>query len=289
MWYTVKEGVTEPMHKIEVPNHHFRIDQICGSGQCFRLDRVEDRIYEVIAGEKYLKIKQYPDKTSFYCTEKEYTCFWKMYFDLDVCYETYIESIDKGDTYLSKAAAFGEGIRILRQDVWEMIVSFILSQQNNIPRIKQLIRILCEQCGEERRSPEGRVYYTFPTAERLSEVEESTFREWKLGYRSRYLQETARAVAEGKVRLSDLSGMEYETAKKELMKLCGIGAKVADCICLFALHKLDAFPVDTHIQKVLEREYKKGFPFERYRGYAGVMQQYIFYYDLKNGVAMKEM
>lgn len=271
------------MQKIELPNDCFRIEQICESGQCFRLDKTEEDIYEVIAGGRYLKMKQYPDKTDLYCTEKEYEAFWKTYFDLEARYQDYIDSIEEQDIYLKKAAEFGSGIRILKQDVWEMIVSFILSQQNNIPRIKRLIQALCSRYGEEKKSPEGKIYHTFPTARRLSEVSEEEFRTMKLGYRSRYLKETACAVAQGKVLLENLEELKYADAKKELMKLCGIGAKVADCICLFALHKMDAFPVDTHIHKVLEQEYKTGFPFARYRGFAGVMQQYIFYYDLKKG------
>ena len=114
-------------------------------------------------------------------------------------------------------------------------------------------------------------------------MSEEELRELKMGYRSKYICGTARMAAEGDFDLEKLKGMAYEDARAELMRLPGIGGKVADCICLFALHQMDAFPVDTHIKKALELHYPEGFPFARYQGCAGVMQQYIFYYDLKAG------
>lgn len=268
---------------ITVDNKYFSIPQICGSGQCFRLDRAEDGNYELVASDRYLKMEVKPDKTLLYCTEEEYERFWKGYFDLDTDYGTYLSRIDQGDDYLRRAAEFGSGIRILCQDVWEMIITFIVSQQNNISRIKGLIRTLGEQYGEKRETPDGKVYYTFPGAESLAHATEEDLRALKLGYRSRYICGTAQMTASGEVDLGGLLRMEYPAAREKLMKLPGVGGKVADCICLFALHQLDAFPVDTHIKKVVDSEYGGRFPFERYRGCAGIMQQYIFYYDLKGG------
>ena len=267
---------------ITVDNKYFSVPQICGSGQCFRLDQTEDGNYEVIASDRYLKLEVTPDKTILYCSAEAYEGFWKTYFDLDTDYGAYLSRIDQRDDYLRRAADFGSGIRILRQDVWEMIITFILSQQNNIPRIKGLIRTLGERYGEKRETPEGKGYYTFPGAESLARATEEELRALKLGYRSRYICGTAQMAAAGKVDLEGLSRMEYPEARKELMKFPGVGGKVADCICLFALHHMDAFPVDTHIQKVLDARYSGKFPFEKYRGCAGVMQQYIFYYDLNN-------
>nr|WP_294490832.1 DNA glycosylase [uncultured Mediterraneibacter sp.] len=271
---------------VTIENRHFSIPQICESGQCFRLDAAAENMYELLAGDKYLKIQADEDdgenrKTVLYCTQEEYEQFWRRYFDLDASYSDYIGRIDKRDEYLREAAAFGDGIRILRQDIWEMIVTFILSQQNNIPRIKGLIRAISERYGQRRESDEGRVYYTFPDARSLSLASEEELRGLKLGYRSKYICKTAEMIAAGTLDLKSLEEMDYQNARRELMRLPGIGGKVADCICLFALHKMDAFPVDTHINKVLEDRYMSGFPFERYKGCAGVMQQYIFYYDLK--------
>ena len=283
---------------VTIENNCFSIPQICESGQCFRLDAVSEDTYELLAGSRYLKIRirenlaeaagrdgnrkaNSQGETILYCTQEEYDTFWKEYFDLSVSYSDYIGQIDEQDDYLKSAAAFGGGIRILRQDTWEMIITFILSQQNNIPRIKGLIRALSERYGKKCETPEGRAYYAFPCAEELSRAAEEELRELKLGYRSKYICQTARMVAGGEIDLDTLKEMEYTEARTELMRLSGIGGKVADCICLFALHQMDAFPVDTHIKKVLELHYPHGFPFEKYRGCAGVMQQYIFYYDLK--------
>ena len=283
---------------VTIENNCFSIPQICESGQCFRLDAVSEDTYELLVGSRYLKIRirenlaeaagrdgnrkaNSQGETILYCTQEEYDTFWKEYFDLSVSYSDYIGQIDEQDDYLKSAAAFGGGIRILRQDTWEMIITFILSQQNNIPRIKGLIRALSERYGKKCETPEGRAYYAFPCAEELSRAAEEELRELKLGYRSKYICQTARMVAGGEIDLDALKEMEYTEARTELMRLSGIGGKVADCICLFALHQMDAFPVDTHIKKVLELHYPHGFPFEKYRGCAGVMQQYIFYYDLK--------
>ena len=282
---------------VTIENNCFSIPQICESGQCFRLDAVSEDTYELLAGSRYLKIgirQKHPadetdgsgkadvyGETILYCTQEEYDNFWKEYFDLSVSYSDYIARIDADDDYLRSAAEFGRGIRILRQDTWEMIITFILSQQNNIPRIKGLIRTLSERYGRRKEAPDKSVYYTFPEAEALSKATEQELRDLKLGYRSKYICGTAQMVADGRIDLEALRSLDYAEARAELMRLPGIGGKVADCICLFALHQMDAFPVDTHIKKVMELHYPEGFPFERYRGCAGVMQQYIFYYDLK--------
>lgn len=285
---------------VTIENQYFSIPQICMSGQCFRLDPISEDTYELIASDRYLRIKvekreasdaaggekqtDETGRTFLYCSSEEYESFWKRYFDLDTSYESYLAGIDPKDEYLWEAARFGRGIRILKQDVWEMIVTFILSQQNNIPRIKGLIRTISERYGQQKERPDKTVYNAFPSPEELIRASEEELRSLKLGYRSRYICGTARMVMEGEVRLDRLKDMEYPQARAELMKLPGIGGKVADCICLFALHQMDAFPVDTHIQKVLDNVYGGAFPFEKYKGCAGVMQQYIFYYDLNNGV-----
>lgn len=271
---------------VTIENQCFSVSQICRSGQCFRLDPAGDGSYELIAGERFLKISAdsagASGKTVLYCSREEYESFWKEYFDMDTSYEKYLAGIDPEDEYLRAAAQFGSGIRILKQDVWEMIITFILSQQNNIPRIKGLIQAVSGKYGKKIETEDGRMYNAFPTPDELSSAAEEELRALKLGYRSRYICGTARMIASGEVDLEQVKKMDYLTARAELMRLPGIGGKVADCICLFALHHMDAFPVDTHIQKVLDARYSGKFPFEKYRGCAGVMQQYIFYYDLNN-------
>jgi N-glycosylase/DNA lyase len=239
--------------------------------------------YNLVAFGKYLELRQEGDDIFFDCTQEEFDGVWRKYFDIDTDYGEVIGSIDSNDSYLVSAADFGGGIRILRQDLWEMIISFIVSQQNNIKRIRRCIGFLCERYGEKKVSDAGVEYYDFPTAESLSKVSIGELYACNLGYRSRYIHETSNAVYRGDIDLEALYDMDYASARKQLIRLCGVGAKVADCICLFALHKTEAFPKDTHINKVLAAQYPDGFPFERYGDYSGILQQYIFYYDL-NGM-----
>lgn len=260
---------------------NFRMAEICDSGQCFRMEYKGEDTYSIIASGRYLEVRQEDELCVFYCSEEEYEEFWEGYFDLKSDYASYIEQINPNDKYLLTAADYGSGIRILRQDLWEMIVSFLISQQNNIVRIRRCIRNICEKYGEARMTENGGKYYTFPTPEALAELEEDALKECNLGYRSKYVVRTAKSVASGEVDLEAVRRMPYKKAKEELLKLFGVGEKVAECICLFALHHLEAFPVDTHIQQALNAHYKRGFPKRRYKGCEGVMQQYVFYWELK--------
>lgn len=295
---------------VSITKENFSIGQICESGQCFRLHRLEgsnreqkikaeirnkrsltnedgnqisDGKYALTALGQYLEMEQRQNQFFFDCTPEEFERVWREYFDLEEDYGKIMDMIDPRDTYLLKAAAYGSGIRILRQDLWEMIISFIVSQQNNIRRIRKCIETLCQRYGEEKRLEDGRKYYIFPTPETLAKASLEELYACNLGYRSKYIHKTAASVALGDIDLDAIRQMDYKEAMKELCKLTGVGEKVANCICLFALHKTEAFPVDTHIQKVLREQYADGFPFDRYAGYAGTLQQYIFYYDLKKG------
>ena len=205
-----------------IEKENFSVSQICSSGQCFRLDPADEtgKVYELTAGDRYLKIEVAEDqkKVRFYCTQEEFEQFWKTYFDLDTCYADYL-SLIKDDEYLKKAAGFGSGIRILQQDLWEMIVTFILSQQSNIPRIKSMIQRISERYGDKKETGEGHVYYAFPRAEQLVQASEEELRALKLGYRSKYLCNTAEMVAEGTVNLEKIKEMSYDEAKKELLKI----------------------------------------------------------------------
>ena len=274
---------------VRITKDYFSIRQICESGQCFRLERLdqpdgEDEIYGLTALGRYLEISQKGNEITFGCTPREFDQVWKNYFDLEEDYGKIIGSIDPQDAYLLRAADHGSGIRILRQDLWEMIISFIISQQNHIKRIRRCIRLLCERYGEKRVAPNGVEYYVFPTPKALSQARIEDLYACNLGYRSRYIYETANAVLHREINMEKLAGACYADASRELLKLCGVGAKVADCICLFALHKMEAFPKDTHINKVLAARYPNGFPFDRYHDCGGVLQQYLFFYDL-NGMS----
>lgn len=257
----------------------FDIVQIARSGQCFRLRPLSEDTCSLTAYGNYLEIHQTGKTVDFSCTEQEFEEIWKRYFDLDTDYAAFKKAIDPEDFYLQEAARAGGGIRILRQELWETIVSFIISQQNNIPRIQKCVDALCQEFGKTAQDFRGNTYSLFPEPEALAGTSEKRLRELGLGYRAPYIVKTARMVCSGEVELEGLASLGYEAAKEKLLKLGGVGTKVADCICLFALHYIDAFPVDTHIKAMLGR-YPSGFPFERYRGFAGVLQQYAFYYEL---------
>ena len=266
---------------ITVELDNFSLREICQSGQCFRMrETAEKNTYELIAGDKYLKASQEGSIVNFFCSDMEFICYWVPYFDIDVDYGKYIQTVNPRDSYLNAAVQCGSGIRILHQDLWEMIITFLISQQNNIARIRGCIERLCTRYGKKMES-DSTEYYSFPTPEQLSTATEADLRQLGMGYRARYIVETTRSILTGEVSLDRLYQIKYyRTARKELMKLSGVGEKVADCICLFALHHMDAFPIDTHIRQVLNEHYRRGFPNRRYRGMRGIMQQYIFYYEL---------
>lgn len=264
------------VYKIAIEN--FNIGQIADSGQCFRMNRHPSKpnTYVLIANNRYIEIEQNPNN-NIVCfhgvSEQEFKSIWFDYFDLSTDYSKIIASIDKDDEYLQAAVNAGSGIRILHQNLWETMVSFIISQNNNIPRIKSSIEKLCETCGTKKVAY-GNEYYCFPTPEQLS-IEEN-LKPARLGYRERYLLKLSNDVLSGNVMLAEIK------AKEQLLKICGIGEKVANCIMLFGLHDLTGFPIDVWIKRVIDLHYNGNFPIERYSGYAGVIQQYIFNYAIQN-------
>ncbi len=229
---------------------NFDIRQIHTSGQCFRMEEIGEGQYRVLAGSRYLKMRQRGEDCEFFCSQEEFADFWSNYFDLEGDYAGCIASIDPEDTYLTGAARMGSGIRILRQDLWEMIVTFLISQQNHIARIRRCVENICRRYGREMEA-EGLRYYAFPTPEALAGATEQELRDCNLGYRSKYVLQTARSVAAKEVDLELVARMDYPAARRELLRLYGVGEKVADCICLFGMHCLEAFPVDTHIRQAL--------------------------------------
>lgn len=265
---------------------NFSIEQICESGQCFRMRKLTDGYVEVIAHGKYLIVSQNENEVTFDCSQEDYGTVWKEYFDIDqgTDYDKIISSIDNNDLYLKNASKFGSGIRILNQDLFEMIISFIISQRNNIKRIRGCVSRLCEKYGEEKvfinDKGEKIIYYDFPKPEALASANIEDIKSLGVGYRDAYIKRAAEDVVSGKLDLEKLKQMDYQDAREELLKLFGVGVKVADCICLFALHHIDAFPIDTHISSILNNEYNGEFPFYKYEGYAGILQQYMFFYDL---------
>lgn len=265
---------------ITIKKQCFDINKIAKSGQCFRMYETSCNEYVVIAFGKYLKIKQTNQEILFGCNESEYQKIWRSYFDLDLDYQKIENSIDPKDKYLKQAQKHASGIRILQQDLWEMIVTFIISQQSNIKRIQKTVENLSQKFGSQSVAQDQTVFYAFPSPSQLKDVTEQELRDENLGYRAPYIVDTVQKVLKKELDLEKLKTLPYQKAKEELMNCHGIGMKVADCICLFGLHHLEAFPMDTHINYVLKNYYKQGFPMEKYEKTLGIIQQYMFYEDL---------
>ena len=271
--------------KIEIFDD-FDLKKIADSGQCFRFNECGDG-FDVTALARHLFIRKCGEfEYELDCAPDEYENFWKDYFDLDLDYRKIRGRIDKDkDNYLYCAAEFGKGIRILRQDPWEMLISFIISQRKNIPAIKASIEKLCaavsRNIGTDR---EGRPIYAFPTPQELAELSDEKLSSCSLGYRDKYVKQAALDVASGAVSLDDWGNASDEELMTGLLGLFGVGVKVANCEILFGYHRLDAFPKDVWINRVLELKYPNGFNFDKYAPYNGIMQQYLFYYSRNNGL-----
>lgn len=275
---------------------YFDLRQIAASGQCFRMTENEPGQFTVISRGRVLTVSQEGDSFCFSCGEEEFP-FWEEYFDLNADYGLIQAAVSPKDPYLQAAAKAGQGIRILRQDPWEMIITFVISQQKTIPMIREAVERLSARYGSPIPGTEGRAF-AFPTPEQLNQASTEQLLELKLGYRAKYIKRLCEDAVSKALDLDKLTRMSYGEAMSYLTGFYGIGVKVANCICLFGLHHIDAFPVDTWIQKILMREYYPKHPrryaalpksrlypaivqdfFGQYRGCAGVMQQYIFYYE----------
>lgn len=246
------------------PKHTFEC------GQCFRW-REKDGRYEGVAFGKKLTVWTEKDSTFMTATADDFEKIWRRYFDFDRNYGD-ITAAFEGDEFFQKAVEYGMGLRLLRQEPWEALCSFIISQCNNISRIQKIIDTLCINFGQNMGD-----YYAFPTAERIAEAELSDLDVLRSGYRAKYILSAAKAVAEGSFDFDLIDKMTTDEARKYTMKLSGVGRKVADCFLLFGMGKYDAFPVDTWMKKAEDHYDKKTFG-GNFGEYAGIAQQYIFYY-----------
>ena len=265
---------------------NFDLEQIADSGQCFRWRKIDEGKYLIPAYDHIVTVAQSGEKFEFSCTEAEYQIIWKHYFDLELDYGKIIAAIDKNDTFLKEAAEYGSGIRILNQELWEMIISYIISQNNNIPRIKKGIEAVCDRykaviCKDEQDNLEKteNEIYGFP---HLTDIEKNGGRqslsELGLGYRDEYIWLMCEYEHENKVFFDNLRKCDYEQSMKMLMEHKGIGRKVANCISLFGLHHLDACPIDEWMKKIIDEEYGGIQPKWMSDRYAGIYQQYAFFY-----------
>ncbi|MDL2319365.1 DNA-3-methyladenine glycosylase 2 family protein [Eubacteriales bacterium OttesenSCG-928-A19] len=255
---------------------HFDLRAIADSGQCFRIIETGEDTFELIHGGVALCVEQAaPGEYRFDCDEDTFRRIWRPYFDLDTDYAAFAAAIPPEDAFLRAAAAYGRGVRILRQDPWEMLVTFIVSQRKNIPAIRRAVETLCERYGEP---VPGGARRAFPTPRALAACGEDALRGCALGYRAGYVHAAARMVDSGALDLAALARLDDAVLHAALLAVPGVGPKVASCVMLFGFHRVAAFPRDVWINRVIDCEYGGSFPVERYAGYAGVIQQYMFYY-----------
>ena len=265
----------------------FSLTDTFDCGQCFRFNPVEKNRYIGVAfGNVAEIISKDGDVIIKNVSKEEFLKNWVEFLDLERDYKEIKRELSK-DEKVNKAIEYGGGIRILKQEFFECLISFIISQQNNIPKIKKAIEGFCVLFGEEI-SYNGEKYYTFPAPEKLKDISISQLAPLKIGYRDKYIIDAVQKVLSGEISYEKLLNSSYEDAKKQLLGIMGVGEKVANCVLLFSLLKSEAFPVDTWIKKAMESLYnleEKNIPqytrmnFGKYSGFA---QQYIFYYIRNN-------
>jgi len=249
-------------------------------GQCFRWNADDNGVYTGVARGCAARLRYEGGSIYISGTISDFDMIWRDYFDLDRDYAEIRRSLCI-DEFMRVATGFGAGIRILRQDRWEALCSFIISQCNNIPRIKKIIDNLCRLYGDELRFY-GEPFYTFPSAARLAPLSAADLAPIRCGYRDEYIISAARAVASGEFDLDGLARSAPDMARAALKKLRGVGDKVADCALLFGLNMLDAFPLDVWMKRAVAGHYGPSFDPVMFSPYAGVAQQYIFYYTRSN-------
>lgn len=264
------------------------LEHIFECGQCFRWNRTANGHYVGVVRHYVVEVAADGDDLVIKGPGMEvFNDLLHDYFDLDTDYGKIREQLARIDEPMAQATSYGYGIRILNQEPWETLISFIISGNNNIPRIKKSIELMCRKYGTFIESKDGIEYYNFPEPEVIANLSVEAIRELGVGYRDKYIRATAVAIASGEVDLSNLHLLSYDDGKKELMKLMGVGSKVADCILLFSMRKRNAFPVDTWVKKVMHHYYGlEGQSNETIRQYgenhfghlSGYAQQYLFFY-----------
>lgn len=273
----------------------FNLSQTLECGQCFRFYKQAQNDYVVVAYKKLLHIEQKDCTLIFHnCDVNTVKNIWIPYFDLSTDYGYIKDFLLKKDNKLQKAIHEKQGVRILNQEFHEMLISFIISQNKQIPHIKQIINRLSEEYGELLGEVNGKKYYSFPDVEILKNITEEKFRELKTGFRAPYLVDAVHKLNTGQLYSEMFRDLDEETARKKLMSVKGVGEKVANCVMLFALGYRNAFPVDVWIKRIMETLYFNGKDTSKekisqlaeklYAPYGGYAQQYLFFYGRDNSI-----
>ena len=269
---------------------NFNLRDIFECGQCFRWNETDDNTYIGIAFGKVIEVKVIEKDLYIYNTTKEEVeNIWIDYFDLTRDYGIIKEELSK-DPLLAEAIEFGKGIRLLKQDPFELIISFIISANNRIPMIKRAIDKISQRWGEKIEY-KGNTYYTFPTIDRLRSATEEELKDCGVGFRGKYIKSTVETLNNDMI--NEMLLANDDQCHKLLQKLSGIGPKVADCIMLFSMEKYSAFPVDVWVKRAMQHFYLapdvslpkiREFAKDKFGKYAGFAQQYLFYYARENKI-----
>lgn len=255
---------------------NFDLSQTFDCGQCFRWNKNKNAYSGIAFGREITAFSENDGIVFSNITVDEFNLVWRDYFDFPTDYKRIGEEFSNFNPVLKDAYEFCPGIRILRQDPWESLCSFIISQNNNIPRIKKIILNLCEKFGNKLENG-----YSFPSADKLSGLNEDDLLPIKSGFRAKYILDAARKLAFGEINFLKLSSMSLDEAREELKKIKGVGNKVADCVLLYGMHRLDAFPMDVWMKKVMSHFFV-GKTSKIFGNYAGIAQQYLYYYSRSN-------
>jgi N-glycosylase/DNA lyase len=275
----------------------FDIEEILECGQCFHFSKISDKEYELLNYGRYLHIKQEADRVTLFDTDAEaYESLWSNFFDMKTNYGDIKNRLKTADTRLTSAIDAKPGVRILNQDFFETLISFIISQNKQIPHIKQIVHTLSERYGDAI-DIHGRTVHSFPTAERLNAVTEDELRECRVGFRAPYIKDAVTKVFNGTIDERSLRSMNSTDCMNTLMTIKGVGPKVASCVMLFSLGKRDSFPIDVWMKRIMENMYFDG-PAKKediealakklYGGDSGYAQQYLFYYGRELNIGKQD-
>lgn len=253
----------------------FDLAQTLDCGQAFRWGPLPDGSWQGAALGHALVLRQAGGGVALSCTQAEFDGIWRRYFDLDEDYEEKRRALSACSPVLAQAAAFAPGIRILRQDPWEALCSFIISQNNNIPRIKGILHRLCQGWGQPIP---GSDLHAFPTPQALAGQSPEGLAPLRAGFRAKYLVDAARKVAGGQVVLEEIAAAPLEDARAQLQKIQGVGPKVAECALLYGFHRMECFPMDVWMKRAMA-VLLPGFSPADFGGNAGLAQQYLFHYS----------
>ncbi|MDD3225282.1 MAG: DNA-3-methyladenine glycosylase [Clostridium sp.] len=281
-----KESLYYDDHVILKEIKNFELPHVFDCGQCFRWNKTEEETYIGVAFNRVIEVARKGNDLIIYNTNKEdFEKIWIDYFDLRRDYSKIKEEL-KSDPILRKSVEYGTGIRILKQEPFEILISFIISSNNRIPMIKRAIKNISEKWGN-KINYKGKIYYTFPDIDKVYDKNFDDFKQCGTGFRAKYIENTCKKVYENKNILAHIISLDDDNCHKELQNFMGVGPKVADCIMLFSMEKYSAFPVDVWVKRAMMHFYVapdvslkkiRDFGRNKFGELSGFAQQYLFYY-----------